>query len=224
VHPDALPVTATAAERAAALDGWTRAEARKLAATLLASLLRAIMDSAATVFLTAPTEEADIRAAWHPASPSHPAAAAWRARRGGAGAGAGGAAGSGGGAAAASGEGSAALVIVPPTPGPHARRPSGPESASTFVTPMRGGGASGGAAGGSPAGGAPTASVRALYDAQAAAEASFYAAVALALRKSARSGLAPLFESGYVHRSGAGIAHFLRLAGADFAPEAEVGD
>jgi hypothetical protein len=55
LHPDSLPSTATAGDKLIASDLWSRELLRKESATLISSIVRGLMDSAATVHLELPS-------------------------------------------------------------------------------------------------------------------------------------------------------------------------
>lgn len=59
---------------------------------------------------------------------------------------------------------------------------------------------------------------------QASLEAAFQAALPIFAERGVKKGLSPLFEAGYLTRSGPCVAHFLRLCGHEVAPDTEVGD
>lgn len=103
-------------------------------------------------------------------------------------------------------------------------RTEAPEQASTAPAGAAGGAASSSSPDLQAQQGASSSSVRALHSAQAAAEQAYYAAIPIAQEKGMRKGLVPLLASGYVHKSGAGISHFLRLCGHELCIDSETGD
>ena len=203
VHPDDLPITATPEERRAAWEGWHREELRRSAANLLTTMLRALMDSAATVHLMPPhlQQKQDSEAILVPQAlyGGHTAAGGKNSSDVTAvSAGAGGASASSASASASSFNlllGSSTSSTPPQSGPPH------PYFSNGVLVP-----------------------VRALHARQREAEAAFVASASIFVEKGVKKGLAPLTSAGYVHKSGGSIAHFLRLCGSDLTTDAEVGD
>jgi hypothetical protein len=202
VHPDNLPATATPAERQAAWDAFNREELRRSSASLVTSIVRGLMDAAATVNLEPGQQELDYRPPAHAFACAHPGLAL----------------------------GNVALGAAPLSPpGSPQHGPSRSGSAVAPPAPMGLGvfsrAVSLGGSGASAAALGPGVPVRALHDRQNEMEAAFVAALPIFAEKGVKKGLAPLFEKGYVHKSGGGVAHFLRLCGHELgASDAEVGD
>ena len=163
---DSLNIFSSASERAIVEEQASRNELSKQSALLVASIMRCLMDSAATVQMSQSSslgtssidvDEVDIRANWLPSSQSHPALSFGRDNFG-----------------------------------------SGTSSSKL--------------------------SVRALHDAQNRSEEAFFSAIPLMKDKGVRKGIAPLLSNGFVHKSGSGISHFLRLCGAEICADTEIGD
>jgi hypothetical protein len=192
--------------------------------SLQVSLVRALMDSAATAAMSGESvsqisstaggvgslgdggdDELDERGAWHPASPTHPARLASRR---------------------AVVQYTSALRVVPPTPSSKSSSADGGGAGdASFLSPVpKSAAASAFTARDAPLLPAPLGSVRTLRDAQMAAEKAFFAALPAVHAKGVRKGLAPLIEKGFVHPSPEGVAHFLSLAGWELASDREIGD
>jgi hypothetical protein len=168
---DSLNIFSSASERAIVEEQALRNELAKQSALLIASIMRCLMDSAATVqmsqnnttgFITSNTDENDIRANWLPTSLSHPSLSFGQDSLG-----------------------------------------NNRAASKNQVSQM---------------------SVRALHDAQNRSEEAFFNALPLMKEKGVRKGISPLLANGFVHKSGSGISHFLRLCGADICADTEIGD
>jgi len=228
-RPDSLPPNATTAERAYALNAYSRSELSKQAATFFASIVRALMDSAATVQMSSNNtntsshntkssndsviihntddEEKDSRVAWHPTSPTHPSLLRNSGNNNN---------NTKNGFSFSSG-----LTIVPPTPG---HKKNGSSGGFSFDTPLKTKSTLSSVSENTNNVTNNGSSVRAMHDAQRAAEITLYSAMSIAQEKGVKKGLAPLLAAGYIHQSGSGIAHFLRLCGQEYALDSEIGD
>lgn len=170
---DSLNIFSSASERAIVEEQASRNELARQSSLLVSSIMRCLMDSAATVQMSQSSplgssgddaDKADIRANWLPNSKSHPALFFGRDNF--------------------ESEASADNKEIQPQ----------------------------------------IMSVRALHDAQNKSEEAFFSSIPLMKDKGVRKGIAPLLTNGFVHKSGSGISHFLRLCGADICADTEIGD
>jgi acyl-CoA-binding protein len=223
MHPDSLPVTATSIQKSATWEAWNRQELRLASATLLCSIVRGLMDSAATVHLAAGVEELDSRTGAgctnaagavgvtsdvFASTTAHPGAKA-----------------------------GGALRIVPPTPGLSRVGSAAARAASAGMSnsPSSAGGSSSArgafslSAAFSPMGSpglsrAPLLSVRVTHNKQDELEISYSKSLPIFKEKGVRKGLQGLFDHGYLERVGGDVAAFLRLCGSELTTMDEIGD